>query len=508
MNDNFVKVDEWSPNEEDNIVKPDGKLMIIPFDKLFKREYIESINTFIIKKDSYVKRLNNIIKKDKNTNIKSIEYGICHYINYFLKFYDTNYEILFAYIKLKYLIDNKSTSIKLNAFIKLIYSILFTDSIISKISNMVEDNYYIEVSKKTDKKYNEAMKFTTEHAKIMMKISMSMKLMVPVMFHYINSNNLGKDKNYIFLFYQDLFNLYDKDVDIYNKLYMSTLAKVNFVYTKNKGIWEQREIFGTDPLLYINVLLKDKIISETMFKYTFNKNIISFNSVVLDKQLGYFLIEPYDYTPIELSNLKDSEGLSGLDKLEMNSSKIDESLIILSSINIKKTIKKIKKQININITKEELQFYKKHFKFNKFQVQLIFYNYAKYFGGYRDLNLLTRTQFLELMILLKKKLQILGNIYLPQILSANITKLNSRTIQNSKFLSKIENSSTYQVLIKEKFNTLEELNKSNLILKILSTAINSTFTYVDYDNKDKLNQQIEINEDVLSDEILSLLNQI
>lgn len=502
----FIRVDEWIPNQEDIIVRPDGKLMVIPFDKLFKRDYIESINTFIIKKDSYVKRLDNIVKNEKGETI-ILEHGICHYINYFLKYYDDR-ELLFAYLKLKFIIDKKDTPIKLNAFIKLVYSILFTDTIKEKISKMVEDNYYIDVTTKTDKKYNEAMKFTTEHAKIMMKISMAMKLMVPVMFHYINSRNLGKDKNYIFMFYQGLFNMFDNDIDIYNKLYMSTLAKVNFVYTKNKSIWEQREIFGTDPLLYINLLLKDKIISETMFKYTFDKNIISFNSVVLDKQLGYFLIEPYEYTPIELTNVKDSEGLSGLDKLEMNSTKIDESLIILSSINIKKTIKSIKKHINIKVPKEEVQFYKKHFKFNKFQVQLVFYSYAKYFGGYRDLNLLTRTQFIELMILLKKKLQVQGNIYLPQILTADITKMNTRVIQNSKFLSKIENSSTYQVLIKEKFNTLEELNKSNLILKMLSIAINSTFTYVDYENKDKMGEPIELNEDVLADEILSLLNQI
>lgn len=506
---NFVRVDEWSPNPDDIIVRPDGKLIIIPFNKLFKRDYIiESINTFIIKKDSYVKRLNDITKKEKGKTVV-VEHGICHYINYFLKFYDTNHELLFAYIKLKYLIDNKDTKLKLNQFIKLVYSILFTESIKEKIHRMVEDNYYIDVSKdNNNKKYNEAMKFTTEHAKIMMKISMAMKLMVPVMFHYINSRNLGKDKNYIFMFYEGLFNMFDPEVDIYNKLYMSTLAKVNFVYTKNKSIWEQREIFGTDPLLYINLLLKDKIISETMFKYTFDKNIISFNSVVLDKQLGYFLIEPYEYTPIELTNVKDSEGLSGLDKLEMNSTKIDESLIILSSINIKKTIKRIKKKINIKISDKEINFYKKHFKFNKFQVQLVFYSYAKYFGCYRDLNLLTRTQFIELLVLLKKKLQIQGNIYLPQILTANISKLNTRVIQNSKFLSKIENSSTYQMLINEKFNTLEELNKSNLILKMLSMAINSTFTYVDFENQDKMGEPIEINEDILADEILNLLNQI
>lgn len=193
----------------------------------------------------------------------------------------------------------------------------------------------------------------------------------------------------------------------------------------------------------------------------------------------------------------------------MNSAKIDESLIILSSINIKKTIKKIKKKINIKIPKEELEFYKRNYKFNKFQVQLVYYSYAKYFGGYRDLNMLTREQYLELLILLKRKLQIQGNIYLPQLLSGNVeSKLNTRTIQNTKFLMKIENSSLYQVLVNEKFSTLNELNKSNLILNLLSTLINTTFSFVDYDNPEKMGEVIEVNTDVLSDEFLNFLNQL
>ena len=55
----------------------------------------------------------------------------------------------------------------------------------------------------------------------------------------------------------------------------------------------------------------------------------------------------------EISTEKDSEGLSSLDKLEMNTIKIDESLIVLSKINIKKTIKKIK---NINFKDADILF--------------------------------------------------------------------------------------------------------------------------------------------------------
>jgi len=489
----FIKVDEWKPSKNDVKVTYDGKLIVIPFDKIFDKTNVDTLNNFIIKKESYVKKLDEI------TN----------YINYFIKFYDPDNELLLAYLKLKFLVDNKKNNISISTYIKLIYNILLSDSIVDKIINMVEDNYYIDLTSDTGIKYNETLEFTKEHAKIMMQISMAMKLMVPVMFHYMNSYGLIKDRKYIYRFYEGLFDLFGGEIDIYNKLWISIYSKVNVNYIRNKTIWAQREIFGTDQLTHMNELLKDKIISETMFKYAFNKNIISFNYVVLEKQLRFFLIEPYQQNRIELSAKKDLNGLSGLDKLEMNATKMDESTIILSNINIKKTIKRIKKKMHIDIDKEELEFYRKHLKITKFQTQLVFYFYAKFFNGYRDLNLLNRTQYLKLLIMLKKRLQYQNFIYLPQILTSNIeSRLNSRTIRNDKFLTKIETSSIYQSIISDKYSTLADINKSDMILNLLSTLINTTFTFVDYDRQDMLGKPIEINQDIVSDEFLNYLNQL
>lgn len=231
--------------------------------------------------------------------------------------------------------------------------------------------------------------------------------------------------------------------------------------------------------------------------------------MIIESQLGYYNIEPYKFTPVEVNNKKDPEGLSGLDKLEMNAVKIDESLPILSSINIKDVISRIRKSMKIEISDAEFIYYRKHHKINKFQVQLVFYYYAKYFGGYRDLNMLTRKQYFQLLVMLKKRLQYQGLVYLPQILTGNIVQIKTRLIQNRKFLTKIEHSSVYQALVQEKFSTLGEVNKGNMILGLLSSILNSSFTVVDFNHKDKLGQPIEIsNPDILSDEFLTFLNQI
>ena len=75
----------------------------------------------------------------------------------------------------------------------------------------------------------------------MMQISMSMKLMMPVLFHYLNTYNLMKERKYIFRFYEGLFDMYGDDIDIYNKLWISCWSKVNVNYIRNKVIWEQRK---------------------------------------------------------------------------------------------------------------------------------------------------------------------------------------------------------------------------------------------------------------------------
>lgn len=493
----FIRVDEWKPGPNDCVVGFDGKLVIIPFDKLFKKDKIKTFNSFVIKKESYVNKLERIV----------------HYINYFVKFYDTNQELLLAYLKLKYMVDNKKAKINQRTFIKIMYSILFTDSIKAKITQMVDDNFYIDpgAGKKPGAVYNEALEFTAAHAKVMLKISISMKLMVPILFHFINASNNGDKTLRLYSFYENLFHgMYDPEINIYNKLWITAMAKINVNFIVHRPSWEQREIVGMDPLLYLDSLLKDKLISETMFKYNFNNNIISFNSVVLDKQLGFFLSEDYKQNRVELTSKKDPDsGLSGLDKLEMNLTKIDESASVMSDLNIKSTIKKIKKKMNICIPKEEIEFYIDNHKMHKFQTQLVFYYYAKYFNGYRDLNLLTRKQYMKLLVLLKRRLQIQGNVYLPQILSGNIeNRINTRTIQNTKFLTKIENSSVYQSLIADKFSTLNDLNKSNVIINLLSTILNTSFTIADYDNLDKTGEVLEINPDILSDEFLNFLNQI
>ena len=193
----------------------------------------------------------------------------------------------------------------------------------------------------------------------------------------------------------------------------------------------------------------------------------------------------------------------------MNSSKVDESAVVLSELNIKNTIKRIKKKWKIDVSKEEIEYYKNNMTITKFQTQLIFYYYAKHFGGYRDLLFLTREQYIKLVILLKKRLLFQNYVYLPHILTANIDgRLCTRTIQNNKFVYKIQTSSIYAQMVNDKFDTLDDIGKPNLILTMMSTILNSSFTLVDYERPDLYGKKLELNDDLVSEEFLSYLNSI
>ena len=490
--ENFIHVDRWNYNPEEAIVQFNGKIIVVKFDNVFNIS--DELNNFFIIKDIYVKKLDLITK----------------YINYFITFYDTDNEFVTSYYKLKFLIDNKERVKKMGekGFIKAIYDLLMTPSMISKIKKMVDDNYTIKLSSDSNKKYNKSLEFNDDHGKILLMISTSIKMMIPLITHFSNSRKIKKPD--YFKFFERLFDLFDKDINIYNKLYLTIQTRVLRNYNINKVTWQQKEILnGFDPSEFIDIILKDRIIVDALFKYKFDESVHSFNIAVINNQLKFFLQDKYEFIPKLIGYEKDMDGLSSIDKLVMNMSKIDESLIILSEINIKNTINKIKTRFNITVDKDELNFYMKYHRINKFLMQIVHAYYAKFFEGYNDLLMLTKSQYVELLIILKKKLIYDGFVFLPQIITGNIqSRLNSRVIQNNKFISRLESSALYKELLEDKFAAVIELKGENIIINLLSNIINTKFTFVDYVMDNKLDEVIDINQNTLSDEFLKFLSEI
>lgn len=510
----------WKPKKDELIVTTDQKILMFAFDKKLNQPKLKIYNKFLIKKGSYEKQLDVISK----------------YMNFFMCKYDQEDELAAAYLKIKFALDHEKKFHKDNVqlYINYLYEILFTPSICKKICDMVEENYLddIETDYDAEDKYLESLEFTNKHIKILLRISFGMKIMSPFIFHYlaINVIKLDKDSDLVYRFYEKLLTIFSDDVNIYNKLFVYVKSKVLESQRDNKLIYEQRDIFGVDVFTIIHNFIKKVLISENMVKYKFNEkwdpklkkykeNIVGFNKTIIKYQLKFFIKEQYHKNLTEVTNTKDSEGLSGVDKMELNLQKIDEGLIVFAEVNIETTTKRIKEMIDIDISAEEVKYYRDYHKPHKLQIQLVNSYYTKFFGSYRDLNLLVRNDYNVLLLLVKKKLllesgidinenKVVDECKLPYVLTGNISdKVNSRIIRNSKFIKKIESNTIYQHLINHKYKYLCQI-KPDYILSLLSTFINTSFTYVCYENKDLLGKEIEYSEDKIADELLFLLDAI
>ena len=348
---------------------------------------------------------------------------------------------------------------------------------------------------------------------------------------FLEPTKVGDTNRYYFIDENGDMKYYTKTfINMYNKLFVYVKAKVLEANSNNAPIFAQREIFGVDTYNVISQFTKKVLISENVVKYKFNanwdeklhkykENIIGFNKTIIKFQISYFLKEQYNKNLTEVTNTKNSDGLSGSDKMLMNQSKIDEGSITLSDLNIKMTIERIKKRIDIPLTEDEINYYIINHHPSKMQIQLVYAYYTKYFGSYRDLNLLTRKDYMTLLLLLKKKLLIdlgyekdeKGEIHyasLPYILTGNLSdRVNTRIIRNNKFVNKLEENYMYQDLTKNKYNLLECL-KPDSIVSLLSSIINTRFTYVTYEYPELLGTEIVYNVDKISDELLFFLDSI
>lgn len=260
-------INMWKPKAEELIAESDGKLFIFNFDKLFDKPNLKMYNKFFIKKGSYENQLEVITR----------------YINFFMKFYDEDNELGMVYFKLKYALDKEKRFDENNMYvlINLIYEIMFTDTMQEKINKMVEDNYLDDIENnegrtkyiKKENKHLESLEFTNKHIKILLRISFGMKIMSPVLLHYVAINviKLDKDSPIIHQFYERLFEIFSEDVNIYNKLFVYVKAKVLESKSHNERIYEQRDILGVDVYTVIHLFIKKVLISENMVKYKFNE---------------------------------------------------------------------------------------------------------------------------------------------------------------------------------------------------------------------------------------------
>ena len=458
---------------------------------------------FYIRKNHYKDRMPDVVK----------------HINYFLNFYDDNKELFLSTLSVKFIVD-QNPKLSQESFINLVMDRIITDTLVLKIKAMAKRLYVININTDREGKYKNTPKITNDQATQLVALSFCFRLTLPLCVHFSNINEsfIGK-KDYIPCFdrlYMKIVKRFEEDdVQVFNALCKFVKYRVDRYYNANKGIWAQKkQLYGATKEIYQEELIHDVLLVKSLHKLDYTRSCVSF----IDGIIHYFnqnnSSENYKSKPFEIGaddTMNDSDDyLSHAEALEMAVYKIDESNAMIDSINNKKVMKKIEDSFCITIPDEEFKFYMDNIKINPIIESMLHSFYSKRFKDTNAIYGLNRAQTIELIIYMKKYLQLRGMVILPQICTAKVKgRFKENSIKNTKFIEKFESSSVYKNVIAPKFKYVSELeDKDHVIVRKLSSIINSTFEFVDYDPSINGFEYVDVNTDIIIDEFLLFLSII
>jgi len=484
-------VDDWTPNADDIIFTNRKDLIIAPIYMIYHMEdAANSINMFSIKP-----------KKSYNSDL--LRDHTCHYLNYFEKFFDPEKEYLTNIAYLKFMVDNFNDYNMQN----LIYDLnryILQPSIYGKIDRMVERNYSLVLMYKS--RNNPQLQYTDHHAKVLMTISIAMNMIIPIITHFAYKHKIGDIDEYLLDYYDYiLYAPQFHDVDIAAKLYETSVSNVSRNVKNNPIIWSMQDIRGKDMVTHSEGAVRNIIIN-IIPKYTFSQNMISLNYTSIQKSNKFQITDiqyEFNYIPLSSSRREGEDNASDFDRFEANLTKADESLYLQNEINYQYSMRKIEDKFG-PFDPKEVAFYRKeltdenHEIINNFQKQLIFNLFYKYFGDTTSINAINGDDYIKLMIAARKMLKDNMLAILPYVVSSKVNKVVSRKNLNKKELLEMEADQNYPLVV-EKYKNQKVLHQ---ILGTIATIITSSFTAIDYHDKELNGLPIHIDSKFIIKETL------
>ena len=110
----------------------------------------------------------------------------------------------------------------------------------------------------------------TKHGRIMMKISVLMNVMIPLMCHFMYARGINNSTEFILSVYDLLIDQFD--IDVYNKLYETAISNVLRTAKRNQGIWNMQDIRGINTTIHSLQSVQNVLIN-IMPKYRYDGNL-------------------------------------------------------------------------------------------------------------------------------------------------------------------------------------------------------------------------------------------
>lgn len=503
------------------------KTMIIKFDKELDHidnENISALNEWKVTKISYSSYLPRM----------------CEELNFFETMYDEEGELITSLFRIKYLIDVDNISYTMAnfaAFKDLVYKTIFTNSMKEKIIRMIEENYVDDIEAENMKnmqnpdmlsimqRKKKSLEFLNVHVKAMLQISFGIKILSFIINHFAVMRNINIQKNIdiFYDFYIDMFNVFEFDFNIYNKIYAYVENKVNSSYNFNKSIFEQQEIEGKDKSIIINQLMSRNVIIDNFIKFhmpqTWNsvkeqpkERVLSFLASIINTHISIFIMQVFRRNLIETSIVPDADGNSKNDRYRASKMKINEEYITTCSMDMRQLTDKLFKKYENEITPEEIEYYRKNLKPNRLHqlmIEIYFFNYT---ASSQEFALLKNIDWYKLLLIMRKDIMKRFNITKDSLLDASLCLIMTANIEETPVGEKMYVKDTkyfnddpgYNMLIDKFYSTIVEINE-DIIKKFLITFTNSKYRFVLYEEQDILGEEISINKRELMSELINFL---
>lgn len=483
------KIDDWVPENPEDIIFTNNKNIVIAPVARYLQVNSNNLDYFVI-------------RPKKCYNSQGLRDHMCSVMNYFEKYYDRDKELMSCMARMKYMIDIFPEYNREN-FLHDIRVYILSNSIKKKVIDLAEYNYNLDLAYKN---IQAPLQYTNDHAKILLEMSILMNFVIPLITHFAHVKRICEIDDFILDTFDIILNMFP--VDIFSKLYETSISNVSKSEYKDAPLWAKQDIRGKDAVIHSRDSI-DNIILNIMPKYAFDRNIVALNYTSIIKNtkcqitdIGY----EFGFVPLSSSKREGEDNTSDLDKHEASMIKQNEAIAIQNRVNCRETVHSIDALFG-PFDEKEIEFYRENLKnetgnvINNFQKQLIFNLFYKYFGDTVSIySIDSAVDYIKMMLAAKKMLDNNFMVIMPYIISGKVEKLVTRKTINKKEELKLK-ASPYYPLIVETYRSERIINQ---ILSNIATVISSNFRIIDYQNPNIHGKLIDTIPDIVMEEMLAM----
>jgi hypothetical protein len=321
-----------------------------------------------------------------------------------------------------------------------------------------------------------------------MRLSLMINMMIPLATHFCSVKPTSNIKDLLLRIYDIVLDRFTNNVDIYNKLYETAYTNTKQSSIVHKVLWDMQKIRGINVTNHTANAV-DNILLQIVPKYVYKDNIIPYNYTAIQMNIGFQVTRiqyEYDFVPFS-SSVRDEDGNSEFDKFESHIIKKDEAYYLQNTACYEDAMRYITSNY-VNPSIFEINFYIRELSngsptmtINKFQKDLIFSFFGKFFGDITPTMCINQLNYVVLIINMKNILKSFRMKMLQYIVSSRVEKLVDKSNINKKELIKIKESNTYEAIVKKYGNNTKILKQ---IESNIATILNSDFRAIDfYDSK-------------------------